>query len=231
MILPLPVALTFLVLHFPFLTIPSLHSSCFIISIALPTILSYPVYFLVYSLAIPSTQTYEYKDLVVFLVPRIVPQCTFMAWMKCGLLGLIPRDFDLVGVEWSLGICVLTNIPGVSDVSGSLSGMTFRRTSHSLSVSSTLMVSLGVCYYKLTICESVCPVLISRLSSSPFIRWSLEHLRLTVTQHLRLNITRAKIIFPWKSVLSQFFFLWIMPPSCKARDQDVILESLLFNIQ
>lgn len=43
--------------------------------------------------------------------------------MKCGILGLIPRDFDLVALGWSPGICILTNIQDVSDISGELSWM------------------------------------------------------------------------------------------------------------
>ena len=84
--------------------------------------------------------------------------------MKCVFLGLSPEIFDLVGLGWSPGVCILTNIPGVCDVSGQLSWMTFRRTLFYLSVSSTLMASLGICY-KLAICESLSPVLISYLSS------------------------------------------------------------------
>lgn len=33
------------------------------------------------------------------------------------MFGVIIRDFDLVGLGQSLGVCTLTNIPGVPDVS------------------------------------------------------------------------------------------------------------------
>jgi len=79
--------------------------------------------------------------------------------------GLMPRDFDLIGLGWSPGICVLTNIPGICDVSGQLSWITFRRILfYIVCYISTLVASLGI-FYKLAICNSLCPVLIFYLST------------------------------------------------------------------
>lgn len=102
--------------------------------------------------------------IAIFLVPRIVTQHTFMNWMNevwvpgswsqrfwFSRLGMEPRNLYFSKHSrcfWCLCSVVLKII-----------------ALHNLFASATPMALLSICYYKLSIWESLCPVLIPCLSS------------------------------------------------------------------
>lgn len=144
-------------------------------------------------------------------MPKIVPHYTFIEWMhEIWAPGSNPRDFDVVSLGWTPRICILTNISGVSDVSGQLSWMTFWKKQlslHSLTVSSTLMTLLSIYDYHLIFRVSLSPAPISHLSSRliySLVSWTppFDYRAAPQSQHdqsknnFSVEITSSSWVFP-----------------------------------